>query len=176
MDNLDYGQSISGELIKRISKDFITDVLYCIIERKDDDVEQELKKVEKIFYAVNAENRNEIEDTFFEKGFLCGEYFAVYKLYEELISNDQFDRNMNKMMKRAHVKEIVWYLLNHPESRHVEIARDIHVDTSQLSRIMKKLCNAGIVNKYQDSKFSYYVLSFAGKRYLKRNSSGFELQ
>lgn len=165
------GNAIAGEHIKNIADEFLTDVLFHLSERRNDDVERELEKAKRFFYAFCEEERSRIEDTFFEKGFLCGEYLAFDKLYEELVSNDQFDRNMNKMMGRAHVKEIVWYLYSHPESRHIEIARDIHIDTSQLSRIMEKLTDSGIVDKYQESKFSYYVLSFAGKRYLENNEN-----
>lgn len=163
---------LSGELIRKGSDEFMAEMLFHISERRTDDVERELEKAEKFFYTFCEEERNKIEDIIFEKGFLCGEYLTFDKLYEEFVSNSRFDREMNKLMGRAHVKEIVWYLYDHPESRHVEIARDIHIDTSQLSRIMEKLTDSGVVKKYQESKFSYYVLSFEGKRYLENNESG----
>lgn len=165
----DYENKITGEEIRRVSSGLIDDVMFYLKERNTGEAETELERVRKLFYTFSEEERDRKEDIHFEKGFLCGEYLAFRKLCETLADRERFEGSMDKIMGRAHVEEIVWHLYNHPEARHTDIARDIHIDTSQLSRIMDKLTEAGIVIKYQESKFSYYILSFEGKKYLENN-------
>ena len=154
-----------------LSNEFLQDISFSIEEKDYIEIEDSLERMKRLYHQFLSEDRTPEKSVSFEQGIYCGEYISLSRIFQILFQNRQMDLKIKKLVGQAHVPEILQTLYYNPEMKHSEIAQMIHIDAGQLSRILDKLTESGFVEKYQESKFSFFVLSFAGKRYVQENFS-----
>lgn len=104
--------------------------------------------------------------------FSMGYFHALTDVFSILIANqaekNTFEKKMMGLSEKAYVKQILFFLLDHPDAQHKVIAQSIQVSTSYLSQLMRELEDIGCVERYAAGKRSFYSLSLDGQAFTKR--------
>ena len=119
------------------------------------------------------------------KGFmhLCEErsalkfyYLGYYsRIQEELIQNFSrqiFQNATQQLLQTKHVKEILGYLYEYGCSRQSEIAKELRINKSNLSRKMEVIVEHKLINKRIGPKCVFYELSSSGYEYCRKKGIG----
>lgn len=152
-----------NSLLSELNKEYIHACVRNYVNKDREELERiEIfaQKIEKLF---EKSLKSDAEKVIHEMGTFKGANLLLYYLRFNMNQLETVKRKIQVLSEQRHIKDILLFLYENPSSRHKKIAETLGLGANYLSELMRKLENAGCVERYQESKYSYYELTIDGR-------------
>lgn len=144
----------------------IQSAIKAIANNAQEDLGEMLKHCRKMRKAIAGMPKKDGEAFAYE----CGIFNGTYKFVEEvhrIYLDQQESQNLLDLLGRKHVGDILVYLYKNPNARHNSIAENVDIKPNYLSEILRKLREAGFVEREGTHKSTKYYLTRTGRQTYK---------
>lgn len=148
--------------MQMFSQAYIQGGVQAFSQNAYEDMNEMLKSYRRLRKEIAGLSKTMQESVIYE----CGIFIGAYKIFEEINRINaklEEQHNMQKVLERKHVLDIVKYLYENPDARQRSIAETIYISPSYLSEILNLLMQAGYVVRYGKNKNTRYCLTKTGR-------------
>lgn len=161
-------ENLSNEDLQHFNDNVLNYLTDCFTKRKTSEVEKQLG----ILSRFQALLTPKIED---KKSYSIGILTGIQKTFQILLltkhKNNNFDKAMKGLTKKANVNDVLEYLYNHPDSQHKTITGALGINKGYLTQILKELADVGCVERYATGSRSFFSLSLDGQAFVRQKDS-----
>lgn len=158
-----YDAVIYTQEMQNLQQAYIQSGIQAVYQDAPDHLHEILKSHRKLRKAIAGLKKSETEAFLYE----CGIFNGAYKIFEELRQlylEQEKKRDLQQLLDRKHVYEILDYLFQNPNARQGKIAEDVGIAPNYLSEILKSLLSADYIQRYGQHKGTRYCLTKAGRQ------------
>lgn len=152
-----------NQLLSELNKEYIHASIRNYINKDRERLHKIEAFAERLEKILEKGKKSAVETMIHEMGVFKGANLLMYYLLFNMNELESVKRKVHVLAEQSHIKDILLYIYAHPGSRHKKIADALGLSTSHLSELMRKLEQAQCVERYHESKYSYYELTVDGK-------------
>lgn len=134
-----------------------------MVRQKDmDNLDTMLRGYRRLRRTMAGLPKGEREGVYYE----CGIFNGMYKVFEEInvfFADQERYREVQNILEKKHVPDVLDYLYKHPNSRQGNIARGINIMPNHLSELLNRLLRTGHIERYGKHKDTRYCLTRKGR-------------
>lgn len=139
---------------------------YVLTENYDEALKcsRQLNHIAKKILEIAKKNENYY---LYTMGIFNGSYNVLRNMISHQSEEKTFHYKMSVIVGLKYMKEILQYLYEHEYAQNKNICSYLNIAPNQLYKQMKKLIDAGCINRYPVGKNVFYSLTKQGKKYVK---------
>lgn len=156
--------------IQKLYRQYLQILIQGIERQAVESVREETEKYEYIkgVYEKYLKSEKTAMDIAYRLGIAVGESKVGAAWLREQTDENTFGYNMNILLSRAHIKDIVTNIYYDPGIQHKILAGRTEIKANYLNQLASLLEKIQCIRRYGTGKCTYYELTVRGKEYVRK--------